>query len=308
MSAPPSEARTVEVLGTRHSPGPDLPDHACDTHVHVFGPADRHPYAADRGYLPPDALPADLRALHRHLGITRTVLVQPSPYGTDNTRLLDGLRTLGESARGVAVIDPGADHRELRAMDRAGVRGVRVNLGANASNDLERARERIRTTARTIAAFGWHLDLHLDAAALAAVDDLLPRLPVPVVLDHFAGIKPSTGTDTDTETDSLARTCRLLETGRVWVKLSAPYRAAAGGSYDDLGPALEALLGTRADRTLWGSDWPHTGGSPATRHPERVEPFLSVDDGLSLTRLCAHLDASHLRQVLVDNPAALYGW
>ncbi|MEV5645632.1 amidohydrolase family protein [Streptomyces flaveolus] len=306
MPAPPSETRTVQVLGTRHSPGPDLPNHACDTHVHVFGPARRHPYAADRGYLPPDALPTDLRTLHRHLGIARTVLVQPSPYGTDNTRLLDGLRWLGGSARGVAVIDPDTDPRELRAMDRAGVRGIRVNLGANASNDLERARERIRATARTIAPFGWHLDLHVDAGALAAVEDLLTRLPVPVVLDHFAGIKPSAGDDGGN--DGLERTCRLLETGRVWVKLSAPYRAAVGGSYDDLGPALEALLGTRADRALWGSDWPHTGGCPATRHPDRVEPFLSVDDGLSLTRLCAHLDASHLRQVLVDNPAALYGW
>ncbi|MFF3500635.1 amidohydrolase family protein [Streptomyces sp. NPDC003247] len=84
----PAHPRTVQVLGVRHSPGPALPDGACDTHVHLFDPADRYPYAADRGYLPPDALPADLRALHRHLGISRTVLVQPSPYGTDNTRLL----------------------------------------------------------------------------------------------------------------------------------------------------------------------------------------------------------------------------
>ncbi|MDX3225208.1 amidohydrolase family protein [Streptomyces sp. ME19-01-6] len=96
MSAPPPEPRTVQVLDTRYGPGPALPDNACDTHVHVFGPAGRYPYAADRGYLPPDALPADLRALHRHLGLSRTVLVQPSPYATDNTRLLDGL---GTSAR-----------------------------------------------------------------------------------------------------------------------------------------------------------------------------------------------------------------
>ncbi|MFF8572669.1 amidohydrolase family protein [Streptomyces sp. NPDC015408] len=308
MSAPPPpEARAVHVLGTRHSPGPALPDHACDTHVHVFGPADRHPYAADRGYLPPDALPADLRQLHRHLGITRAVLVQPSPYGTDNTRLLDALSALGDSARGVAVIDPGADARELRAMDRAGVRAVRVNLGARASNDLEHARERVQATARVIADLGWHLDLHLDTAALTAFEDLLPRLPVPVVLDHFAGVKPAAG-DTGASADGLARTCRLLDTGRVWVKLSAPYRAAPGGSYDDLAEVLTALVGTRADRALWGSDWPHTGGSPATRHPDRVEPFLPVDDGLSLTRLHARLDTPHLRQVLVDNPAELYGW
>lgn len=279
MSSPPPDAtRTVQVLGTPHSPGPGLPANACDTHVHVFGPADRYPYGADRGYLPPDALPADLRALHRHLGITRTVLVQPSPYGTDNTRLLDGLRALGESARGIAVISPGTDPEELRALDRAGVRGVRVNLGANASNDLDRARARISATARAIAPLGWNLDLHLDAAALAAFDDLLPRLPVPVVLDHFAGIRP------------------------------APYRVTSGGGCTELHPVLAALLDTRADRALWGSDWPHTGGTPATRHPDVVQPYLPVDDGLSLTRLSERLEPSDLRRVLVDNPAALYGW
>ncbi|CAL9629362.1 amidohydrolase family protein [Streptomyces sp. enrichment culture] len=302
MSAP--DPRAVEVLGTRHSPGPALPDGACDTHVHLFGPADGYPYAADPGYLPPDALPADLRALHRHLSITRTVLVQPSPYGTDNTRLLDGLRTLGGRARGIAVLRPDTAPEELRRLDRAGVRGVRVNLGARAANDLDRARERIHATAEAIAPLGWHLDLHLDAAALAAFEDLLPRLPVPVVLDHFAGYKAHAESGPGT----LTRTVRLLATGQVWVKLSAPYRAADGGDHDVLAPALAALLDARADRALWGSDWPHTGGSPATRRPDRVQPYLSVDDGLSLTRFAERLDPSDLRRVLVDNPAKLYGW
>ncbi|WP_320776409.1 amidohydrolase family protein [Streptomyces sp. CRN 30] len=304
MPAPAPAPRAVQVLGTRHTPGPALPDGACDSHVHLFGPADRYPYAADRGYLPPDALPADLRTLHRHLGITRTVLVQPSPYGTDNSRLLDGLRTLGDTARGIAVIAPGTAPDELRALDRAGVRGVRVNLGARATQDLDRARERIDATATAIAPLGWHLDLHLGAAALAAFEDLLPRLPVPVVLDHFAGYRARTPSATGT----LARTLRLLATGRVWVKLSAPYRAAGGGDHDALTPALAALLDARADRALWGSDWPHTGGSPASRHPDREEPYLSVDDGLSLTRFSERIHPSDLRRVLVNNPARLYGW
>ena len=33
---------------------PPPPD-ACDTHAHVFGSADRFPYAEDRSYTPPDA-------------------------------------------------------------------------------------------------------------------------------------------------------------------------------------------------------------------------------------------------------------
>ncbi|MGW0713077.1 amidohydrolase family protein [Streptomyces sp. NPDC002643] len=286
------------------SPAPTLPQNACDTHVHLFGPADRYPYAASRSYLPPDALPADLAAFHRGLGITRTVLVQPSPYATDNSRLLDGLRTLGAAARGVAVIDPDTDPVELRDLHAAGVRGVRVNLGVNSSNDLERARERILGTARTIADLGWHLDLHIDATALIALRGLLTGLPVPVVLDHFAGIKPAT----DTCAEALTTTRALLETGQAWVKLSAPYRVTGSGSYTDLQDVVQALLDTRADRALWGSDWPHTGGTPADRDPDRIQPYLTIDDGLSLTRFAERLGTSHLRQVLVDNPETLYGF
>lgn len=283
-----------------------VPDGTWDTHVHVFGPADRYPYAPERGYLPPDAPPEELLALHHRLGIERTVLVQPSPYGTDNSRLLSGLRELDESgvvARGIAVIDPGADPNELRAMDEAGVRGVRVNLGANAANDLARAKERIGATAQAVVDLGWHLDLHVDAAALAAFAALLPRLPVPVVLDHFAGIRPVAGTYAET----LETTRRLLETGRVWVKLSAPYRVTGGGRYDDLEEVLDTLLETRADRALWGSDWPHTGGTPATRDPDRLQPYLTIDDEMSLDRLIARLSASATQRVLVENPEALYG-
>ncbi|EFL20891.1 hypothetical protein SSOG_00602 [Streptomyces himastatinicus ATCC 53653] len=63
MPSSPPVARTHRVLGTGHSPAPALPNGAWDTHVHVFGPADRYPYAADRSYTAPDALPTDLSAL-----------------------------------------------------------------------------------------------------------------------------------------------------------------------------------------------------------------------------------------------------
>jgi predicted TIM-barrel fold metal-dependent hydrolase len=36
-------------------PSVPLPAGACDTHAHVFGPANRFPYADDRSYTPPDA-------------------------------------------------------------------------------------------------------------------------------------------------------------------------------------------------------------------------------------------------------------
>jgi hypothetical protein len=73
-------------------------------------------------------------------------------------------------------------------------------------------------------------------------------------------------------------------------------------------PSVSALLGERADRALCGSDRPHTGGTPAGRGPDRVQPCcLTVDDARSLPRFTQQLSTSRLRQVLVDNPAALYG-
>ncbi|MBC7778536.1 MAG: amidohydrolase family protein, partial [Proteobacteria bacterium] len=67
------------------------PPNACDAHCHVFGPADRFPYAPERTYTPPDAGVDRLRALHRRLGLTRAVLVQASCHGSDNAAMLDAI-------------------------------------------------------------------------------------------------------------------------------------------------------------------------------------------------------------------------
>jgi len=78
---------------------------ACDCHTHVFGPAARYPFSPDRAYTPPDASVEQLVALHDSLGIERVVIVQPSPYGTDNSCTLDATRRLGDRARAVVVVD-----------------------------------------------------------------------------------------------------------------------------------------------------------------------------------------------------------
>jgi len=65
------------------TPALSLPPGACDSHCHVFGPADRFPYSPDRSYTPPDAPVANLRRLHARLGISRAVIVHASCHGTD---------------------------------------------------------------------------------------------------------------------------------------------------------------------------------------------------------------------------------
>src|SRR5690606_20047300 len=82
------------------------PPGAVDSNVHVFGPGDRFPYAPERRYTPVDASADDLFALHRLLGIERTVIVQGTAHGTDPRALVDALRRAEGRARGVAAVRP----------------------------------------------------------------------------------------------------------------------------------------------------------------------------------------------------------
>ena len=116
-----------------HDPAPRAPKvlfpaHACDTHAHVCGPAERYPYWSERIYTPPDALLSEYRHMLDTLGVTRAVLIQPSVYGTDNSAMLDAMKADPQRLRGVAVVDPTVSDAELKSMHGLGVRGVRVNI------------------------------------------------------------------------------------------------------------------------------------------------------------------------------------
>ena len=71
-----------------------MPAHACDCHSHIIGPYNRYPMVESRVYTPPMASVDELKDLHDKLGIHRSVLIQPSFYGDDNTCLLDALKEL----------------------------------------------------------------------------------------------------------------------------------------------------------------------------------------------------------------------
>src|SRR3984957_1691976 len=72
-------------------PGFSLPRGAVDAHCHVFGPGAEFPYAPARKYTPCDASKAQLFALRDHLGFDRTVIVQATCHGADNSAMVDAL-------------------------------------------------------------------------------------------------------------------------------------------------------------------------------------------------------------------------
>ena len=116
----------------------------------------------------------------QRLGITRTVVVQPSTYGADNRCTLAAIAALGDSARGIAVVDTSVTDAELDRLTKAGIRGIRFHMlpgGALPWDILE-------TMAARVGNFGWHVQLQLDGRTLPDREPLLKKLPGTLVVDH----------------------------------------------------------------------------------------------------------------------------
>jgi predicted TIM-barrel fold metal-dependent hydrolase len=270
----------------------DPPAGACDAHCHVFGPADRFPFAPERRYTPPDAGVDDLVRLHARLGLDRAVIVQASCHGSDHAALLDALRWGGGRYAGVAMVGAATTDAELDELHETGVRGTRVNFVAHLGGAPDaHALERIVARA---AARGWHLDLHLDAADIAGYAPLLALLPCPYIIDHMGRVDATAGLDQEPFGALLGL---LHQDDRCWIKLSGAERLTAAGPppYDDVVPFAQALIAAAPDRMLWGTDWPH----PNVRH--------MPDDGDLVDLLAAFAPDETMRnRILVDNPERLY--
>lgn len=267
-----------------------VPALACDAHCHVFGPADRFPYAETRRYTPEDKPKEALAALHRRLGFGRAVIVQASCHGTNNSAMVDALLADPLHRRGVAMIDDRTKDAELEAMQAAGVRGIRFNfikaLGEGPDMALvQRCLDRVRP-------FGWHVVLHLQGDGVAEMAPMIRALEMPVVIDHLGRVDPALGV----EGPAFRVLLDLLRDERIWVKLSGIERMARAPFAEAL-PFARALMRAAPRRVLWGTDFPH---------PNLATP---VDEAVLLDLVAEFAPLPEERQgLLVDNPAALYGF
>jgi len=281
---------------------------ACDCHVHIVGPPSQYPQVADRSYTADLALIETLRGLGRPMGVTRFVLVQPSFYGMDNSRVLDTLDGLEGNGRGVVVVDPLAfTSRQIEEYGGRGVCGVRVNFYSK-FNPLASAGvgEVLRRFMAILPRAGWHIEIIANLDTVIDAEAAIRGSTLPIVLDHY-GV-PGSATP---ESASGRKLLDLLRLPHMWMKVSAPYRVGAADPVATVPPAdwLAALTATAPDRCVWGSDWPHPPSRGDQKDKNATLPYRNIDYRRLLTDFLQALpDPALAERILVSNPARLYGF
>lgn len=266
-----------------------LPAGACDCHVHVVGGAARYPMVAQRHYTPAAAPHEALLSHLQGIGLQRSVIVQPSFYGSDNRCLLDSLARLQGAGRGVAVLDDGADDELLAQLRACGVRGLRVDVESTGVRDAGVVEGSLRRWADRLAPLGWHLQLYAAHTTVAQLAPVLRALAVPVVLDHFALVPAAAAAD------DAARQCILGLCAQVMRTSSCrhPIGSPRGGPWrlsSTWGERSSTPIRTGCCGAATGAHRPRAGqvgarGQPLPRH--RAGNAGGVDRALAAQRVVA---------------------
>ena len=270
-----------------------LPDNACDTHCHVFGPAEDFPYAATRRYTPPDASKRQLSALHNKLGVGRAVIVQASCHGTDNSAMLDAIASSQGRYRGVCNATESFSDNHFEELHAGGIRGVRFNFVKHLGGPP--SLEKLDAIVSRVKHLPWHVELHFDAKDILEFEGIIDSIPLPVVIEHMGRVPVSDGIG-QAPFQSLLR--KLSDSDALWVKLSGSERiSAAGPPFLDAAPFGAACVAAAPNRCIWGTDWPHPNVRIMPNDGDLVDviPTMIPDPALQ-------------RKVLVDNPARLFGF
>lgn len=319
-----------------------FPHGGWDTHHHIFDrkidtevvvqrdsasiilttrPAEAFPYSSNRHLTPPPATVAAFKTFTKKLGITNSVLTHGLSYGSDCTSLKAFMPQLGErETKAIGVIDPeSTTDDEMLAMHEAGVRGVRVNLYRyKAMDDVNLQKKALAAHAARLTKLSLPWSLTMTTIHTEFWDELEPFVQTingtELVTDHFGLLKAPSMLPPRMQNDiaqqpGFEAIMRLVRGGRLWVKLSAPYRVSEQApAYEDLRPLVRAFVDANKYRVLWGSDWPHTPRMKV-RGPEEAlkeTPHLQVDDEAWLRSLKLWLTDEEWDLLMVQNPRQLF--
>jgi predicted TIM-barrel fold metal-dependent hydrolase len=293
-------------------PTSGVPTGTWDCHVHCFDP-DRYPYKTTRAYTP---RPAPLDALIQNL-LTDNVMIVQATIEQDFDGLLAKLEDCRKApfnftglVRGTILADNGIclstlSDKEFERMHLLGIRCIRLHGSYGGSgHDLEWVQSQLKALARLkpVLEYGWSISAQLPLATWSRLKPCILEDPhlarISIVADHIAGAGMS-----DYGSPALKDFADLLQSGRVYVKVSALHRRSPG-NIQAMKPIISFLAKIAPQALLWGSDWPHVD----TSHNEFEKgPLESVHASDELALVESWLSAEQRHSMLIENPNRVFG-
>jgi D-galactarolactone isomerase len=267
-----------------------VPPGTCDCHMHIYDPP--YPLAPTAIAAPPPGALRDYLKVRARLGIARSVVVQPTAYGADNSCTLAAIDTMGASARGVAMVTGDETDGELERLALGGMRAFKFRALPGGVLPWEKL-DRMAARAQELA---WFTDIEMDGRTLPEHEAQIARLPGTLMIDHIGKFLEPVSLDHP----GVAVLIRLVASGRTYVKIASPYDSSRSGPplYADMAPLVAALARAAPDRLVWASNWPHAALTVEQR----------PDDAAWLDLMADWMDETTRRKMLVDNPAKLFGF
>lgn len=266
-----------------------LPKGSCDCHFHIFDQASAYPLVESAAYTPTPATQKDYQALCNAYGITRAVLVHPSVYGADHASYEALMEANTDWLRGVAVVFPHTTDAQIERWNQLNTKGTRINVlfsNGPSRKDIDSIIDKVKP-------YGWHIQLFADLTESADLALYIADRGLSVVVDHIGHGAP----EQLAKSPGFANLRSLMQDGRAWIKLSAPYRLSVQApGYPEVRPLVDTIMDTSPTQAIWGTDWPH---------PHIKGPMPNDGDLVDLVFDWLP-DAASRQAVLVDNPTRLY--
>jgi predicted TIM-barrel fold metal-dependent hydrolase len=270
-----------------------VPPGSWDSHFHIFGPPNRFPYAEARRYTPPTAPIEHWLSISSAIGVERGFVVTPSVHDLDPAVTIDAIARSDGRLRGMVRADSSMTKDDVRRLHAGGIRGLRFPFAKVVRRAFDE--KEFHANIAIIASMPWVVEFQIDGNSLEEHADIIGNVPLPTIIDDFAGIQPKAGLDQP----AFRTLLDLLSNPNIYLKLiCADRHLAEGSSYESIVTMSRAVIEKAPGRVIWGTDWPHSYVFKANAMP---------NDGDLIDMLLDFApDEAVRKQILVDTPKRLF--
>jgi len=265
-----------------------------DAHLHLWvKDPENYPWHPIGGYIPETAAPlSNYQKVMDMNGIDGAVLVQPTPYGWDNSYLLYCKNTDPEKFKAVVLIDPFSESapENLQQLIKLGADGLRINLHLQPLQEWEN--NFFYRLLESCVILQVPVCFQLTPDYLKFLNRLAVKFPTKFIIDHLGRPKAGSHPTDENFMDLLA----LSEHTNIYIKLSGMnYFSTETAPYRDTWNLLEtAEEYFSPDHCMWGSDYPF------------VEDHWSFKENLNLIRNSLHFTKDELDFILNKTARSLW--